>query len=317
MNKLLQRGQFLFLLFVILTTPAYSAQNITIQIPSIIYSNKDTFTLGQVAKISGGNVKTRKILSGLTLYADGNNLYRDEVLRAISDSEASDARIELYMPSYSRIEAPEYEGNFTETTEPIKSQTRSPNDLVPLIKSLAAWNGNVEVSAGAPVPEGELIDPASIIPGTPAATLRFRDNNGKVKSLAVRLAWTQNVMVASRNINKGDKITQANLMAKQMKISRPGQYASSPNEIINFTANKNIKQGEPILLSNVTSSSIIKRGRQVKIIARFGAANATVDGILMEDGRPGDWVKVRRVDDKKTVLRAKIINENAVEVSVD
>lgn len=317
----IRMGQFLYglLLFFIAISPAYAAQNIKINIPEVIYSSNDSFTLGQIAKISGGNTKTRNILSSLMLYADNNVLSRNEVLRAINDSEASDARIELYMPSYSRIEAPAYEGNFTETSEPTTTQnkSRSVNELVPLIKSLAAWNGNVEVSANAPVPDGELVDPASIIPGTGAATLRFRDNNGKLKSLAVRLTWTQNVMVASHNINKGDKIKPQDLMSKQMKISRPGMYPSNPNEIINFTANKNIKQGEPILLSNVTSSSLIKRGRQVKIIARFGSASATVDGILMEDGRPGDWVKVRRVDDKKVTLRAKIINENSVEVSVE
>ena len=315
-NKFMKLGQITLLLFFTLT-PVYAEQNIKIEVPEVIYSSNDSFTLGQVAKISGGNVKTRRTLNKLTLYADGDRLSRNEVLRAINDSDASDARIELYMPLYSRIEAPDYEGNFTETQEPVKSQTRSVNDLVPLIRSLAGWNGGVEISANAPVPEGELIDPASIIPGTGAATLRFRDNNGTVKSLPVRLTWTQNVMVASRNINKGDRISPQALMSKQMRISRPGMYASNPNEIINFTANKNIKQGEPILLSNLTSSNIIKRGRQVKIIARFGAANATVDGILQEDGRPGEWVKVRRLDDRKVTLRAKIINENLVEVNVD
>lgn len=94
-------------------------------------------------------------------------------------------------------------------------------------------------------------------------------------------------------------------------------YASSPDEIAGYTANRNIKQGEPILLNALTSSNIIKRGRQVKIIARFGSATATVDGVLMEDGRPGEWVKVRRLDDRKVVLRARIINENMVAVEVE
>ncbi len=313
-KKFMKLGQILLLLFFILT-PVYAEQNIKIEVPEVIYSSNDSFTLGQVARISGGNVKTRRTLNKLMLYADGDRLSRNEVLRAINESDASDARIELYMPLYSRIETPDYEGNFTETQEPTTS--RNVNDLIPLIKSLAGWNGGVEVSANAPVPEGELVDPASIIPGTGAATLRFRDNNGKIKSLPVRLTWSQNVMVASRNLNKGDKISPQVLMSKQMRITRPGMYASSPNEIVNFTANKNIKQGEPILLSNLTSSNIIKRGRQVKILARFGAANATVDGVLMEDGRPGEWVKVRRLDDRKVTLRAKIINENLVEVSVD
>ena len=300
----------MLLLFVI---EAQAAQNIKIEIPEVIYTNEDTLQLGKIAKITGGNIRTRNTLSEVQVFTDGERLSRREVLRAISESEASDARIELYMPSYSLIESPGYEGNFTESA----NTSRSASDLAPMIKSLAAWAGNVEVSASSPVPDGRLIDPASIIPGTQAATLRFQDSNGRVRSLSVRLTWTQSVMVASHNIRKGDKITPHDLMTRTMRVTRPGLYASSPEEISGFTANHNIKQGEPVLLSNLTSSSVVKKGRPVRIIARIGAASAAADGVLLDDGRPGEWVRVRRTDDRKITLRARIINENTVEVNVE
>ena len=131
------------------------------------------------------------------------------------------------------------------------------------------------------------------------------------------MTWTQNVVIASRNIKRGDKITAGNLITRPMKITRPGLYASSPAEITGFTANKSIKQGEPIPLSSLTSANVIKRGRQVKIVARLGGVSVAADGVLLEDGRPGDWVKVRRADDRRVTLRAKIINENTVQVQVD
>ena len=293
-------------MLLIFISPAYSAQNIKIEIPEIIYSDQDNFTLGQIAKISGGLIQTRRILAKVEVYADGDRLSRNEVLRAINDSDASDARIELYMPQYSRIEAPGYEGNFTETGPISQNNSRTVNDLIPVIKSLSAWDGNIEVSASSPVPDGKLIDPASIVPGSGSATLRFRDDNGRVRSLN-----------ASHNIKKGDRISPNDLIMREMKITRPGVYASSPNEITGFTADRNIKQGEPIILSNLTSSNVVKKGRPVKIVARYGAASASADGILLEDGRPGDWVKVRRVDDKRITLRARIINENLVEVRVE
>ena len=304
-------------MLLIFISPAYSAQNIKIEIPEIIYSDQDNFTLGQIAKISGGLIQTRRILAKVEVYADGDRLSRNEVLRAINDSDASDARIELYMPQYSRIEAPGYEGNFTETGPISQNNSRTVNDLIPVIKSLSAWDGNIEVSASSPVPDGKLIDPASIVPGSGSATLRFRDDNGRVRSLNVRLTWLQKVVIASHNIKKGDRISPNDLITREMKISRPGVYASSPNEITGFTADRNIKQGEPIILSNLTSSNVVKKGRPVKIVARYGAASASADGILLEDGRPGDWVKVRRVDDKRVTLRARIINENLVEVRVE
>lgn len=307
----------MMLLFFVMLNPAHSAQNIKITIPDVIYASGNSFTLGHVAKISGGNTRTRRILSALNVYPDGNILSRREVLRAIGDSDASDARIELYMPSQSRIESPGYEGNFTDSNSNSQNDSRPLSSLIPVIKSLSAWNGDVEVSASSPVPEGRLIDPAGIVPGSPAVTLRFRDNNGKIRSLSVRLTWTQNVMFARRNIRRGDKINAQDLVSRPMKITRPGAYAENANQISGFTANRNIKQGEAILLSNLTSSNVIKKGRRVKIIARYGAASATADGVTLEDGRPGEWVKVRRADDRRVTLRARIINENSVEVQVD
>lgn len=295
---------------------AESAQNIKIQIPEVIYAHGDSFTLGQIAKISGGKLRTRNTLSEVQVFADNNTLSRNEVLRAIQDSDASDARIELYMPQRSRIEAPAYEGNFTES-ESESSQLRTPSSLAPLIKSLASWEGNVEVSANSPIPDGRLVDPSSIVPGTSGLTLRFQDSSGRIRPVNVRLTWTQNAVIASRNINRGDRITAGNVITRPVKITRPGMYASSPSEITGFTANRNIKQGEPIPLRDITSSSVVKRGRQVKIVARLGGVRVTTDGVLLEDGKPGDWVKVRRADDKRVTLRAKIINENTVEVQVN
>ena len=293
---------------------ADAAQNIKIEIPAVIYAQGDSFTLGRIAKISGGKLRTRNTLSEVQVFADNNTLSRNEVLRAIEDSEASDARIELYMPSRSRIEAPAYEGNFTESEA---SQSRTPSSLAPVIKSLASWEGDVEVSANSPIPDGRLVDPSSIVPGTSGLTLRFQDSSGRIRPVNVRLTWTQRAVIASRNINRGDRITAGNVITRPVKITRPGMYASSPAEVAGFTANRNIKQGEPVLLRDITSSRVVKRGRNVKIVARLGGVRVTADGVLLEDGQPGDWVKVRRADDRRVTLRARIINENTVEVQVN
>ncbi len=72
-----------------------------------------------------------------------------------------------------------------------------------------------------------------------------------------------------------------------------------------------------MIVSSISSPRIIKKGRAVKILARLNGARAVADGILLEDGAVGDWVKVRRADNKKAVFRAKIINDNFVEVVVN
>ena len=77
---------------------AEAAQNIKIEIPDTIYALGESFTLGQVARITGGSLRTRNALAEVQVFADRSRLTRDEVLRAIAESDASDARIELHMP---------------------------------------------------------------------------------------------------------------------------------------------------------------------------------------------------------------------------
>ena len=302
----------LFVMVMLAADPAFSAQSLVLEIPSVIYTNKSTVRLGEIARITGGTKRTRDMLADVQVWNDGQTLERRDVMRAIDESDVSDVRLEIRMPLSSRIERPDYEGNFT---EPSPAQNgRSVNDLVPVLKSMAGWTGGLEVSASSPVPEGRLVDPASLIPGTSGATLRFQDNAGRVRPLNVRLTWTQNVLFAARNIRRDDRISRGDVFTRPMKITRPGIYPSDPAEISGFTSNRNIKQGEPLEYRHLTSSQVLKRGRQVKIIARYNGASASTDGVLLEDGRPGDWVKVRRADDRRITLRARIINDNTVEV---
>ena len=314
--KFFRQGLIWLLLFVI-SSPAFAAgQSIILEVPPVVYADRGTIRLGDIARIKGGSRKNRQTLADVQLWNDGREISRRDVMRAIDESDLSDLRLEIHMPLISKVEAPAYEGNFTETGTNSYAQ-RSLNDLVPLLKELSGWNGGLEISANHPIPDGTLIDPASLVPGTSGATLRFRDDSGRVKPLNVRLTWTQNVLTAARNIKRGDKISRSNVFTRPMKINRTGVYPSDVSEVSGFTSNKNFKQGEPIEFSALTSSQTLKRGRQVKITASYGGASASADGVLLEDGRPGDWVKVRRADDRRITLRARIIDENTVAVSID
>ena len=303
----------LFVMFIVPCAPVFSAQSVILEIPGVIYADKGSVRLGKIARITGGDKKTRGVIADIQVWNDGHTLERSEVLRAVNDSDASDVRLEIRMPQFSRVEPPGYEGNFTDTSGR-QRDSRSVNDLVPELIAMSGWKGGLEITASSPVPEGRLVDPASITPGVSGATLRFQDSNGRVRPLNVRLTWTQNAAIAARNIRKGDRITAQSVFIRPIKITRPGIYPSDPSEIAGFTSNRNIKQGEPIEFSHLTSSNVLKRGRQVRIIARYNGASASTDGILLEDGRPGDWVKVRRADDRRVTLRARIIDENTAEV---
>lgn len=322
-GKFFGQRQLLLLLFVMLISscvPAFSAQSIILEIPGVIYADKGTIRLGSIARITGGNKKTRDMIANIQVWNDGETLDRREVMRAIDESDVSDVRLEIRMPLSSRVESPGYEGNFTDINERpniTQNDSRPVNDLVPEILAMSGWNGGLEITANSPVPEGRIVDPATIIPGTSGATLRFQDRNGRVRPLNVKLTWTQNALIAARNIKRGDKITAGSVFTRRIKVSRAGNFPSNISEIAGFTSNKNIKQGEPIEFSHLTSSNVLKRGRHLRVIARYNGASASTEGILLEDGRPGEWVKVRKADDRRVTLRARIIDENTAEVNAE
>ena len=333
---LLTLRYFIILILIIFTArDLHAARTARIEIPGIIYIQDVTgaFRLGEIAHIEAdANVKA--VLDNLILAAKPeviNNkskvkaqryvLTRENILNAVKSSGLEGTRIELKAPAKILVERPMYEGNETES-EPDFYNVNNVN-LNNLVKSLAAWDGDVEVSSNMPVPPGVLVDPASIVPGTAAATLKFRDykNKGRIKSISVRMTWRQNVLVAARTIPRDKPIRPQDLMRRSIKITRPGVYAVSESEVVNNISRKPIKQGEPIELALLSGPNNIKKGTRVKIIARLGGIIATSEGVLAEYGQPGDLVNVKVASSqnrrKFNIIKAYIINENTVEAAVN
>lgn len=291
---------------------AQGAQGLSVRVtlPPVLHTADGAFTLGEVAEIEGPR-DAKEALSALLLSEEGGALTREQVLQAIRASGLEGVRVELTMPAVVRVEP-----SGGEVGAPQAPALRSDVSLSSMIKSLAGWDGTVEVVASGPVPEGRLVAPASMVPGTPAATLRFQDEVGRLRSLAVRMTWHQDVQVAARTLQRGRPIRRQDLMTRRVQIARPGVYAERAEQALGFIPRRTLNQGEPVLLELLTSPTLVRKGRPVKVVARLAGLTATAEGVLLDDGEPGDVVRVRRTDRKNAVLEARIIDENTVEVTV-
>ena len=285
-------------------------RRVRVTLPAVLRTADGAFRLGEVAGIEGPQ-DAKEALSALLLSGEGGVLTREQVLQAIRASGLEGVRVELTMPAVVRVEP-----SGGEVGAPQASAPRSDVSLSSMIKSLAGWDGAVEVAASGPVPAGRLVAPASMVPGTPAATLRFQDEAGRLRSLAVRMTWRQDVQVAARTLQRGRPIRRQDLMTRQVQIARPGVYAERAEQVLGFIPRRTLNQGEPVLLELLTSSTLVRKGRPVKVVARLAGLTATAEGVLLDDGEPGDVVRVRRTDRKNAVLEARIIDENTVEVTV-
>lgn len=285
-------------------------RRVRVTLPAVLRTADGAFRLGEVAGIEGPQ-DAKEALSALLLSGEGGVLTREQVLQAIRASGLEGVRVELTMPAVVRVEP-----SGGEVGAPQASAPRSDVSLSSMIKSLAGWDGAVEVAASGPVPAGRLVAPASMVPGTPAATLRFQDEAGRLRSLAVRMTWRQDVQVAARTLQRRRPIRRQDLMTRQVQIARPGVYAERAEQVLGFIPRRTLNQGEPVLLELLTSPTLVRKGRPVKVVARLAGLTATAEGVLLDDGEPGDVVRVRRTDRKNAVLEARIIDENTVEVTV-
>lgn len=296
------------------TSVALSAERpVRIDIPPSVQADGSAFTLGDIARLSGPD-RVRDVLSTLILSVEeGGVVTREQVLRAVEASGLEGVRLEVRMPDRVRVEAAGSDG----APGAENGGRFSPDEsLASVIKSLAAWDGDVEVSHAGPVPEGRLVSPASLVPGSAAATLRFRDGAGRERSLAVRLAWTQNVLVMARSVPRGQPLVAEDFVMRPMRIAKPGVYAVQLSQAVGRTSRRPLLQGKPVPLEFLSEPPAVERGKTVRIVVRRGGLVATVKGVLLDDGAAGAVVRVRRVDDKKVVLRARVLDSETVEVDV-
>ena len=290
----------------------HAAQKARIEIPPVVRVGGAAFALGDIAAISGPEA-VREALASLILSGEDGFVGREQVVRALEASELGGVRIELKMPETVRVEryAPDEAPGDGDAGETGPDET-----LSSMIKSLAAWGGEVEVSCAGAIPPGRLVSPASLVPGTPAATLRFRDGAGRERSLAVRLIWTQKVLFMARSVPKEQPLKAGDLVARGMRIAKPGVYATQLSEVVGRVSRKPLPQGKPVPLEFLSELAVVKKGKAVRVVVRRGELTVTAKGVLLDDGAPGDVVRVRRADDKKIVLEARVLDGDTVEVDV-
>ena len=287
-----------------------------VEIPAAVKTEGEAFALSDIAAIQGAEELKRRA-GALLLSADQGFITREQVVEALKVSGLEGVRVELKMPSRVSVEVSS-ETSLVEdgaATVPDGGRGEGTEDLKEIVRALAAWDGDVELAYRGGVPPGRLTFPASLVPGTPAATLRFRDAAGTERSLAVRMTWTQPVLVLVRSVKRGEPIRDADLTVRQIRIARPGVYASRREEVVGRTLRKDLSQGEPVSLNLLLDMPIIERGKAVTILVSSGGITVKTKGEALESGSMGQAVKVRNLS-SKIVVTAVVVAKDTVEVKM-
>jgi len=278
--------------------------------PDVVRVETDACALGEIADISGPSASAERA-GRLLLTIENGVITREQVIDALRVSGLEGLRVELQMPAVVRVER----GIPTPGASAQARRDGQPVDLAELVRALAAWDGEVEVRHTGGVPAGRLVAPASVVPGTASSTLRFRDESGTERSLAVRLTWTQPALVLTRSLRRGDVIREADVTVRQTRVNRAGVLASTPSDVVGRSITRNLSQGETIPLTLVINTPIIERGSNVTILVRSSGFVVRTRGEAMENGALGDIIRVRNIA-SRTVVTGVVVSDDIVEVSM-
>ena len=141
-------------------------------------------------------------------------------------------------------------------------------------------------------------------------------NNVKVKTFGARVEIKiyDKVWVAQNWIKRGETLKNLKLEEKNIS-SMPNEAARKNFEPANYMARKNIKPGEIINLNYIQEVPTIVKDSPVSLIFRTPLVSITIPAIAVDEGKRGDYIKVKNKAYGKSYV-GKIIGENIVLVNI-
>jgi len=290
----LRLSSFLSLLLLVLlfVSPA-AAADLVIEMDSLIAVSGSPFPLSEAARISGDPALVQKAGNILLDIPQNGVLSRDELLDAVVAKGIGGIRLKLVMPQELRIVLDE--------------------SLEATVKRLSGWKWGVTVEPLGTLPPGRIVSPLSIPPGTGSATLRFADDRGSERALAIRLSWSQPAVVTLRPLERGAVVSASDVAIREVRVMRSQPLASALEEVVGRRLGKNLSAGEPVLLNSLSLSPIIQRGDSVIITVRRSGFLIEVRGEALDAGAEGESIRVRNLQ-SRSVVQAVVVGPGRVEV---
>ena len=122
------------------------------------------------------------------------------------------------------------------------------------------------------------------------------------------------ILVAAHDLRLETTVNENDFVLQEREIfSSTEVFMIDPTPIIGKVPVRIIKAGYPVTERLFQNPVAIETGMPVMIVARFNGVSVRTEGIALQRGRVGGYIKVKNVNTSK-VLRAKVIDEKTVEV---
>ncbi len=130
----------------------------------------------------------------------------------------------------------------------------------------------------------------------------------------VKVSVFRDVLVASGPIARNGTVNASNTTIKRISMtSFRDEYVTELSDVSGMIARRNVRDGQAIMLSHLTTPTLVKRGDVVVISASTGATQVKIAGIAQAAGRKGEQISVKNSHSNR-VLKAVVTGRGRVAV---
>ncbi len=122
------------------------------------------------------------------------------------------------------------------------------------------------------------------------------------------------VLVARRSLPRHHTLTPADLSFERIEVSRhAGTYHEEKASLVGLQTRRSIRPGQIVGTQHVTQPDVVSRGQRVIILAKTGTVAIRMRGEALENGTPGDYIRVKNSSSGR-VVEGEIQPSGAVRV---
>lgn len=115
------------------------------------------------------------------------------------------------------------------------------------------------------------------------------------------------VLVTATTVDRGQPLEAGHLKWQRINISRAQRgFMVREDEVIGLSARRRLRGDQVLNPSLLSEAAAVRRGQQVRILARQYGIEASTLGEALADGQPGDIIRVRNLSSDK-VIQAQVL----------
>lgn len=134
--------------------------------------------------------------------------------------------------------------------------------------------------------------------------------------IRVKIAYFENVLVATDRIRRHQLINNENCTAKRMEItSLTARPLTSENSLADLRSKRDIRNGQILSSGSTEKIPTILSGQGVSILYKSTILEISAKGKAMESGYVGEKIRIKNEQSKK-IITGIIIDSETVEIAV-